>query len=122
MGTTIPSSCSSSASRRWRSYTSGLPARRARSSASLKASAAFTVSRSGLIMLVSYGSSFREEYLRNPERKNRGELERERQARVVLSRLDGVDGLARNADCIRQVLLGPITLRPPRAQAHVHRT
>src|SRR5205809_996879 len=55
-GTTMPSSCESRARKRWASLITGLPRERARALACCKASAALTVKRSGLIIVV-YGWS-----------------------------------------------------------------
>src|SRR5437879_12935052 len=55
-GTTVPSSCESKARKRWASLMTGLPRARASALACCSASAAFTVKRSGLIIVV-YGGS-----------------------------------------------------------------
>src|SRR5207247_9316887 len=57
-GTTIPSSCDSSAWKRWASLTTGLPRSRATPLACCNASAALTVNRSGLIIAPALRATF----------------------------------------------------------------
>lgn len=45
-----------------------------------------------------------------------GDFERQRQARLVLLSLDGIDGLAGNLEAFRQIGLGPVARGPEETQ------